>query len=290
MPELPEVHTTVLGLRKKIKNLIVKDIWTDHKKLIKKPADFNLFKKDIRGRKIENIERRGKNIIIFLSGNKVLWIHQKMTGHLLVGAWEIKSTPVFLGKGPLSEKINGHIHFVVLFSNGKMMALSDVRKFSKIIYSDKKEVFESKELKSLGPDALDGGMNLSEFKNIIKGRKKARIKQILLNQEAISGIGNIYADEILWKASVSPERPANNIKKDEFKKIFFFMKSLLKTSIGMGGDSMSDYRNVSGGKGAYQNHHRVYKRKDKPCYRCGSKIRRIKIGGRSSHFCPQCQK
>jgi len=141
MPELPEVETIVRGLRKKIIGKKIKDVWTDFKKTVKKPLNFENFKKQIKGKEIKDIKRRGKNILIHLSNDKVLLVHQKMTGHLLVGEWKLKNREWFSEiPGPLrDDSKNKFLHLIFFLDNGKQLALSDLRKFAKVELWDKKE-------------------------------------------------------------------------------------------------------------------------------------------------------
>jgi formamidopyrimidine-DNA glycosylase len=305
MPELPEVETTVRELNKKILGLKIKDVWTDWAKSIKRPKNFSSFKKQIVGRKIEKIERRGKNILFQLSGKKTLLIHQKMTGHLLVGKWQLENKkwkPLI--KGVLEEKVNGYIHLMFCLSSGpvklrhgtsKMLGLSDLRKFAKILLVNTKDLEELKDIKDIGPDPLTKSFTFNKFKERItgrnkKGKDKRKIKQVLLKQEIISGIGNIYSDEILFEAKIYPLKEIQKLREAELKKIYSATKKILKKAIKVKGDSMSDYRTTSGKKGGYQNLQKVYQREGEKCYRCGAVIERLKLGGRSCHFCPACQR
>jgi formamidopyrimidine-DNA glycosylase len=290
MPELPEVQTTVNGLNKKIKGLKITDVWSDWHKIIKNTPSFGQFRKNLLKERVSLVKRKGKNILIFLSGHKVLLVHQKMTGHLMVGSWTLGKKAVPVSTGPLAEKINGYIHFVVVFQNGLMMALSDVRKFAKIVLLDERQIEKVKDLANIGPDPLDKRTTFAVFKKALYKKPNGKIKQVLMDQEVVSGIGNIYSDEILWFARVHPLERIKDLKDDEIKKIFYFTKKILKFSIKIGGDSMSDYRNIFGKIGGYQKQHKVYRRTGQKCFRCSTNIQRIKIGGRSGHFCPKCQK
>lgn len=289
MPELPEVETIVRGLKKEVPGRAFIDVWTDFQRIIKKPKNFKDFKKEIKGKKILKIRRRGKNIIFDLSDNKSLLIHQKLTGHLLYGTWKIKHgiwKPT--KKGPLEEKVNAHIHLLFNLDNGKMLALSDLRKFAKAELWNNEEL--KKKLSSLGPEPLGKNLTYEKFKEVLSKKKKSKIKQVLIDQEVIAGIGNIYSDEILWKAKIHPAKEVSKLKKIEFKKIYQAMRKILKKAIGLGGESISDFRKISGEKGHFDKERRVYRREEKKCIRCGAIIKRLKIGGRSAYFCSNCQK
>jgi formamidopyrimidine-DNA glycosylase len=291
MPELPEVETIVRDLNKKVLKRTFVDIWTDFPKNIKKPNPEE-FKKEIRGKKIISIKRRGKNIIFILSGQKILLIHQKMTGHLLLGHWQKKgSSWVPQKKGPMSDDPrNKFLHLVFFLDDKKQLALSDLRKFAKIELWDSLEFNKSKVMNSLGPEPLDKDFTFGVFERAVEG-KRGKIKQVLMDQSVIAGIGNIYSDEILWQARIHPLRQTFKIKKQELKEIYSAIKKILRKAVSVKGDSFSDYRLLDGQKGGYQKFHNVYSREGDPCKRNdGGLIERLKIGGRSAHFCPVCQK
>lgn len=292
MPELPEVTNIVFGLNKKVKGLVIRDVWSDWTKTIKSHS-FEDFRKHIIGKKILSSERIGKNILMYLSGDKTILFHMKMTGHLLYGKWTIKTED---GKKiwrpekdgtPLSDPYNRFLHIIFKLSNGNQLAFSDVRKFGKVVLLEKGKEFESKDLKNLGPDPMKENFNFSDFKKAISKKKDGAIKQILMTQEIISGVGNIYSDEILWRAGIHPKERLAKLSEDDLKKIFDATKEILSKSIRLGGDSMSDFRNIEGEKGGYQKCHLVYRQTGKKCNRklCCGKIIRTKVGGRSAHFC-----
>jgi formamidopyrimidine-DNA glycosylase len=284
MPELPEVETIVNGLREEVQGRTFLDIWTDSRKLFKN-ITFEKFLKNIKGKKINSIRRRGKIILFDLSDNFVLLIHQKITGHLLLGKWEKKGNKwISKEKGAkFNDPINQSIRVVFLL-NGVEMALSDLRKFAKIELWKKQDL--EKELELLGPEPLE--ISFNDFKKLFF-KKKGVIKQVLMDQNFIVGIGNIYASDILWEARINPQRRVESLKEVELKKIYLAMKSILKQSIKLKGDSFSDFRTVSGEKGGYHSVARVYGKQGEKC-KCGGTIKRIKQGGRSTFFCPKCQK
>lgn len=303
MPELPEVETTIRELTSAQPPILGAgfiDVWTDAPKIVQKPENFALFKTEIMGKKIKQIWRRGKNIVFELSNGMAILLHQKLTGHLLYDNWHpvksLRSHGVKIAngnwqpvkKGPLEEKINTYIHLVFRLDNGKMLALSDLRKFAKVELWDSKEL--KKELEScLGPEALDEGFNFEKFKMVLKS-KKGKIKEVLMDQKTIAGIGNIYSDEILWKARVSPFKAIERLSDEEIKRIYDSMKEILKRAVELKGESISDYRTIYGERGFYEKERKIYRREGEKCSRCGATIQRKKIGGRSAHFCPKCQK
>jgi formamidopyrimidine-DNA glycosylase len=301
MPELPEVETTVRDLRKKVLGRIFFDVWTDAKKVIKKPK-FEEFKKELVEKEILDVKRRGKNILFFLSSGKILLIHQKLTGHLLFGKWtpahpppSRKRAPFEKGEwkslipGPLLEDpMNKFLRLIFFFKDGWQLALSDLRKFAKVEILTKEEL--EKELSKLGPEPLDKDFTFEKFKERILKKKKGKIKQVLMDQEIIAGIGNIYSDEILWKAKVHPFKRVEKLDDEGLKRIYQAMREILPKAIEVGGESISDFRRISGERGGFDPLRKVYRREGEKCSRCGSIIKKVKLGGRSAHFCPNCQR
>ncbi len=290
MPELPEVETTIRALRAKVQNRTFLDVWTDSPKIIKSPKNFAVFREEIRNKKIEKIWRRGKNIIFNLSGDKILLIHQKLTGHLLVGKWKMENGGwKSLIKGHLEDSINKFLHLIFFLDNGEMLGLSDLRKFAKVILADKNDFDDLDDIKKLGPEPLEKNFNFRKFKEIIL-KARGRIKQVLMNQEIIAGIGNIYSDEILWGARVNPFKSAGSLSEQEIQRIYAAMRKILNKAIELRGESFSDYRTPTGERGNFDKFRKVYRKEGEKCKRCGAVIMRKKIGGRSAHFCPKCQK
>lgn len=290
MPELPEVQTTVNGLNSKVLNRTFLDVWTDSEKIIKKPKNFSQFRKEIKNKKIKKVWRRAKNVIFDLSDGFSLLVHMKMTGHLLVGNWKLKAgkwKPV--AKGPLEDPQNRFIHVIFWLNSGKMLALSDLRKFAKVELWKTLELSNSKEFNKLGPEPLDKNFTFEKFEEALKN-KKGKIKQVLMNQEIIAGIGNIYSSEALWHAKIHPEKNIIKLSKEETKLLYGAIKKVLKLGAKLGGESFSDYRKPDGSKGDFDTERKVYRREGQKCFRCGQKIKRLKVGQRSAFFCPNCQK
>ena len=291
MPELPEVETIKNELKTKVRNRTFVGVWTDWPKTIKRPAS-KVFEKEIKGKKILDIERKGKNILFKLSGEKILLVHQKMTGHLLYGKWIKRGTKWFAKEsGPLlSDPKNQFLHIIFSLDDGFQVALSDLRKFAKVELWDSKDFKKDSALNGLGPDPLDSSFSPAKLKEILE-KKKGKIKQVLMDQNLISGIGNIYSDEILWASRISPFRETKDIKDAEVEKIYKNTREILKVAIKLKGDSMSDFRRINGEKGGYQEIQKAYARQGKACQRRdGGIIKAAKIGGRTAHFCPVCQK
>ncbi len=305
MPELPEVQTTVNGINEHATGLAITDVWTNYnsphhegKDNIKDPKFFTQLKKIIRGASITGASRRAKNVLIHLSNSHTIIIHMKMTGHVLYGAYkkqkvDRKEAWVASEPGPLrDDAFNRHIRLVFSLSNGKHLALSDLRKFAKVTLVPDKELHTSEHLAKSGPEPLDESFGVKIFTERLMRRPNGPIKTVLMDHEIIAGIGNIYSDEILWRAGVHPLEKVSSIPSVKMKSMFDAMRVVLNKGIHLGGDSMSDYRNILGESGDFQDKHNAYRKTGTPCLKrgCPGTITRIKLGGRSAHFCSTHQK
>jgi formamidopyrimidine-DNA glycosylase len=189
----------------------------------------------------------------------------------------------------MDDPMNKFIHIIFFLDDKRMLALSDLRKFARIELWSNKELKESGKMEEFGPEPLEKDFNFGDFKEALR-KKKGRVKQVLMDQTVIAGVGNIYSDEALWESGVHPSRRIPDISDKELEKLYKALIDVLKLSIKLKGESISDYRRISGEKGKFDPMRKVYRREGKECFKCGSKIKRIKIGGRSSYFCPKCQK
>lgn len=295
MPELPEVQSTADELKKELTGVKIVNVWSDWQKLVQRP-NFTLFKKQVKNEKILNVSRRAKIIVFYLSHQKLLLAHQKMTGHFLIGRWRYlpKATRQWqpLDQGPLQDKINSFFHLVFFLDNGKQLAFSDLRKFGWVKLYQNTQLQEISEIKSLGPEPL--APSLSPFLLKKQLTKTSRpIKQVLMDQKIIAGIGNIYGDEILFLAKIHPLKPANQLRLSEINKLYHSIQVVLRQAIELKGTTIlsgsEEYRLPQGQRGKYQKVRKVYRREGKACLICQNRIKRIKIGQRSAHFCPQCQ-
>lgn len=296
MPELPEVQTTVNGLNKKVLNRAFIDVWSDWQKTIKKPKEFEQFKKELKNKKIKRIWRRAKNVILDLQAEPALsraegyslLVHQKMTGHLLVGNWKLVAGNWQPSeKGPLNDPYNRFLHLIFFLDDGQMLALSDARKFAKVELWKTEEL--KKELEKIGPEPLEKSFTFKKFKSCLAARR-GKIKQVIMDQNVIAGIGNIYASESLWQAKIHPEKNIAKLSNKELKSLYKAIKKVLELGVKLGGESFSDYRKPDGSKGDFDTERKAYKREGQKCQRCGNIIKRIKVAQRSAFFCPYCQK
>jgi formamidopyrimidine-DNA glycosylase len=292
MPELPEVQTTVNQLVRAIKGRTIATAQMDADKPINTGSNlaWAAMAKALGGKKIIDVTRRAKFIVIRLTDGSSFWIHQKMTGHLLVGRWQRKDTGwVSTTPGPLSEDSrNRYIRLIINFTDGKQLALSDARRFARVILvrSDD-EVGRIKELAKLGPEPFE--LSPRQFAQIIQ-KRRGPIKTTLTDPAVIAGIGNIYADEILHRSGVHPLTSAARLDNGTLTAIYRNMGLILHAAIQAGGSSTDDYRSPDGERGNYQKRHQAYGRTGQPCLVCRQgTIVRIMRNGRSSHFCPQHQ-
>lgn len=309
MPELPEVQTTVNGLSQTIVGLKITGAWSDYNSIywkgsesIRDPEYFERFKKEIVGKKVLAVSRRAKNILIKIGDAKneeadIILVHMKMTGHLLYGTFKYdarapKHRWIPIAPESLKDPFNRHIHFVITFSNKKQVALSDSRKFAKVTLIKAIDFEKTIHLRHLGPEPLDEDFSLEKFKMRLALRPKGKIKQVLMEQKIVAGIGNIYADESLWRAGIHPLETVSKIPTKKISLLFQAIKQTLSKGIDFGGDSMSDYRNIHGEKGKFQEHHSAYRRTGQKCSKAGCKgvIKRVIVGARSAHYCSEHQR
>ena len=286
MPELPEVETVRKGLEKKLKDFIISEIEIIRPSTIAFPANKDEFKKGLNNSLIDKWNRRGKYLIASLiknpnnktlKSNGYLIIHLRMTGHF---NWlKRNNSPCKHTRVRFFDSQGNELRFIDLRSFGQIWWIKEGLDPKKII----------KGLGSLGPEPFSKDFNYEYLKKEFSKRTKS-IKAVLLDQRIIAGIGNIYADESLFEAGISPFREAKTIKKRELIKLRISIIDVLEKSIGSGGTTFSDFRNIEGLNGNYSMQANVYKRTGEKCKRCSNLIQRKKITGRSTHWCSNCQK
>lgn len=278
MPELPEVETVVRGLRRTILGRTILSVRLGKTDFIDDPVGLEMH---LPGRRIESIERFGKFMLLRLSGGDdigkngaaapaSLLVHLGMTGQL--------------APSPPAQPCGKHTHVCLTLDDGRELRYTDARRFGRIAYLTEAALGE--ELAAFGADPLE--VNATDFAARIRSRN-ARIKALLLDQSVLRGVGNIYADESLWRAKIHPARLGNGLSPKAAETLRKMLQDVLKKAIVMRGSSISDFLDADGEPGEYQRHHRVYGREGQPCYRCRTPIRREIVAGRSSHFCPKCQ-
>ncbi|AEH22186.1 formamidopyrimidine-DNA glycosylase [Thermodesulfobacterium geofontis OPF15] len=275
MPELPEVETIKLGLEDKLIGQKLKNIVIFNQEFILKNKIQNL--DTIVNTKLISIKRKGKYLIFFFE-KEFLLFHLGLTGAF------------FLFNDKKDEEkitIKKKKHFILGFHFEKYKLIYfDIRKFGKIKMAKIEEISTLKELKNLGKDALE--IDFEEFKTIILKRNR-NIKNLLMDQKVISGLGNIYVNELLFRAQISPFKNSKDLKEEEIKNLFFQMKELLKEAISFRGSSIKNYVDVQGKKGEFQNRFLVYGKKNNVCPKCGEKLKYQKLFQRGTFYCPNCQ-
>jgi formamidopyrimidine-DNA glycosylase len=281
MPELPEVETVARGLQKSIVGRRILSVRLGKTDFIDDPA---VLEQHLPGRQILAVERYGKFMLLRLSAREAgnehsengdadaasLLVHLGMTGQLAP----------FAAAQPYAK----HTHVWFQLDDGRELRYTDPRRFGRIAYLSGARLAE--ELTPFGADPLL--VSEDEFASRIRSRS-AQIKALLLNQSVLRGVGNIYADESLWRAKIHPARLGAELSKKQTQLLRRVLQDVLRKAIVARGSSISDFLDAEGEPGEYQRHHRAYGREGKRCYRCGTAIRRVIVAGRSSHFCPKCQ-
>lgn len=292
MPELPEVETIKrdlcdLVVGKKITG--VDFLWPG----IVKGVEPDIFSQYTVGTTILEVGRRAKSLYIKLDNNWFLLFHMKMTGHLIYTdeCWKVDNKGKWVHQGdkesPLYDPLNQYIRLIFRLSNGKILAFSDLRKFAFVKLLNGSEL--DKALGEYGPEPFDKAFSVEYLKKVFS-KKNIAIKKVLMDQQIIAGIGNIYADEILWESKVHPLTKASKLTDQEIEKIRGNTIKILEKSIKLRGTSTSDFRDTAGKKGGFGEELNAYRRTNLPCHRDGTPIKRITVGGRGTHFCPTCQK
>ena len=286
MPELPEVEIVKKSLKKNVKDKKILDVIVTNRNLrFKVDEDFE---KILKNRKIQNVNRYAKNIILELNGNIYVIIHLGMTGtfHLIRNNILKNTNLSFYQSKDLPIK---HNHIVLIFKKFRVI-YNDPRRFGFFKLLKDEESFKLY-LKNIGYEPLDKNFNLKYLKKSILFRKKC-IKSILLDQKIISGIGNIYANEILFHSGLNPRKKGLKLKDFELKYLYKYSKLVLKKAILKGGSSIRDFRNTEGAKGSFQDNFKVYDKDNHNCpnKKCNYKIKKINISNRSTFYCENCQK
>ncbi len=272
MPELPEVEVIRRQAHKALAGKKIDRIEVYTRSLVRTPLP--AFKRSLKGAVVKSVSRRAKYLLFEFVQPLVLLVHLKMTGQLLYSP---------------TRKKDKHTHVIFRFSDGTYLHYSDVRKFGSLWLYSQDSLAKVKELKALGLEPLGPECNWDKFQGMLS-EKKGRIKPLLMDQSFISGIGNIYSDEVLFQARVHPLRKVESLKPGECKEIFHAIKDKLEEGIRRGGSSVDDYRDLFGDKGTMQDHLEVYGRKGQKCLRCGLAIKTARLSGRTTHFCDYCQK
>jgi formamidopyrimidine-DNA glycosylase len=287
MPELPEVETLARGLRQTVLGRRILSVTLGKTDFIDDPL---ALEQHLPGKQITAVERYGKFMLLRLmpragvgtSGlarnggaddkktSESLLVHLGMTGHI--------------APHPAAQPCTKHTHACFLLDDGRELRYTDARRFGRMAYLGGEAL--DAELRGFGADPLE--VSAEEFVACLRARR-ARVKALLLDQGVLRGVGNIYADESLWKAKIHPARLGVRLTRNQVKTLHRALRAILQKAIVMRGSSISDFLDAEGEPGEYQRRHRAYGREGKPCYRCGTQVRRAIVAGRSSYFCPRCQ-
>jgi len=267
VPELPEVETVARYLREMVigKRVVGVEILDERFAELEE-------RHELVGRRVEQVGRRGKYLSLVLDDGWVLQIHLMMAGRLLVR--------------PEGWEEDRFLRLLMRVEDGLELRFCDMRRFGRVGLMDAAEYRAFG--RRLGPEPLSGGFTAVRLRQVMKGRKTA-LKSALLNQKLIAGIGNIYADEALWRGRLHPLRTAGGLSAGEAQRLHRGIRKALREGLAAGGTTFSQYRNAEGGAGEYQRELRVFQRTGEKCFRCRGVIERIVVGGRSTHFCPRCQ-
>lgn len=287
------MELTVRGLRTAIVGRTIVNVQTDWPKYFKLPKTLGGFRRQVIGRRIAAVSRRGKSILIHLSHNYVLLVHQKISGSLLVGNWERKRdadsgrlrwlpAPTLPGLAPTRGRF---VHLIFDLDNGRQLGLSDLRKFGKALCAKEEVIMNLPEMRELGPDPIDPKFTFAGFAELFAGRR-GRIKQTLMNPCFIAGIGNLYSDEILYTAGIHPLTPLEHLRGPQLKLLYDAIEAVLRKALRMGGTGKKP-STAPGEEAGYDRVRMVYHRTQCPR---GHSIVRLKIGSRTAHFCPEEQR
>jgi formamidopyrimidine-DNA glycosylase len=274
MPELPEVETIARSLAPRLKGRTIAGTELVFRPLLRRGGRKGL--EALIGRRVLGVRRRGKMLLVGIEGGRTLVFHLKMTGQFL-----------FAGEGTPRDK---HTRLVIRFADGRdELRFRDVRKFGFLVCAEGDPAATCGELACLGPEPLEVG--LPEFRAVLKGRR-GRVKSLLLDQKRIAGVGNIYADETLFEARIHPETATSSLGARAVERLYHALRKILASAVEAGGSTLTDegYRDADGNPGDFQFAHKVYDRTGEPCLVCGTPIHMKRVGGRSSHFCPRCQR
>jgi len=270
MPELPEVETTRRSLVPHVVGARVTSVIVRERRLRRPLA--REFETRLAGRTIAAIERRGKYLLFGLDDGATLLVHLGMSGSLTLL--------------PAATPLAVHDHVAIGFDRGVAMVFNDPRRFG-LMRVGRGEDFA--ELRNVGRDPLGSAMSADDLRALTRGRRLP-IKNLLMDQRRLGGVGNIYASEMLFRAGIRPRRRAATLTRAELARLADALRAVLERAVELGGSSISDYRDANGNPGYFQIHHSVYDRAGQPCVTCATPIKRLVMSGRSSFYCPRCQR
>lgn len=272
MPELPEVETVRRGLTELVAGSQIRSVDVLYAKMVNLPKV--AFEKALKNKTIEKIDRRGKYLLIRLSDDLTIVSHLRMEGK-----YDVEPEGAPIGK---------HTHVIFHLTDGRQLRYNDTRKFGRMNLVNTGEELSVAGLKTIGPEPTEQDLTI-DYMQTIFGKSKKMVKPFLLDQSKIAGLGNIYADEVLWLSKIHPEQPVNSISLAGIKRLRKNIIVEIQKSIAGHGTTVHSYSTAYGEAGNFQNQLNVYGREGEPCLRCGTPIVKIKLAQRGTHFCPKCQ-
>ncbi len=272
MPEMPEVETIRRDLEKKVKGKKIERVGIKNEKSVKLPSPAE-FIRWMEGKVFTRVERRGKFLLLALDSGDNLVIHLKLTGRLIYSKKE--------------EELN-YTRIVFVFQDHTQLSFTDVRGFGGMWLVSDREFRKVSALNNLGPEPLAEDFTGAKFRELLKG-KRGKIKSLLMDQEFMAGIGNIYSQEALFLSQIHPERSPSSLGDGEVEKLYKNLRQTLRKAISYRGSSVDVYVDLEGKKGNFESQLKVYGRGGKPCFKCGTTLKRIEVSGRGTYFCPNCQ-
>ena len=290
MPELPEVETVRAGLAELLVGQRISSVSTDWPKSF--PNDPKIVRNKVVESTILSVDRRGKALIIPLSGGYSLLIHLKMTGQLVYKAHD--SGEGFGGGHPTDSLIHQlpdkSTRVILELTNGTLF-FNDQRKFGYVKLEKTKDIHNTNAfLRKLGPEPLEDDYTFDVFRAALQKRQNTTIKAAILDQTVLAGVGNIYADEGLFAARIHPSTKVKDVSTIKLKRLYHALRDVMRLSISLGGSSDRNYVDAKGNKGSYLKFAKVFRREKQPCVNCGTEIKKIRVAGRGTHICPHCQK
>ncbi|PHA00709.1 DNA-formamidopyrimidine glycosylase [Bacillus pseudomycoides] len=273
MPELPEVENVRRTLEKLVKGKTIEEVIVTYPNLVKEPDDAELFKEMLRGETIEEVGRRGKFLLIYVT-RYVIVSHLRMEGKYMLHEAD--------------DPVDKHTHVRFRFTDGTELRYKDVRKFGTMHLFEKGTELTIMPLADLGPEPFSGELTPAYLRE--RMQKTARkVKVVLLDQRIVVGLGNIYVDEVLFRSRIHPEREASSLTNEEFETLYKEIVATLTEAVERGGSTIRTYMNSQGQIGSFQERLYVYGRKGEPCVTCGTALEKTVVGGRGTHYCPVCQ-
>lgn len=304
MPELPEVETIKRGLSRKIVGKTLRSVEIRLPKIIAlgpktvgnirkfSTATAHRFKKLIAGRKVTKVSRRAKMLLLSL-GDAILLVHLKMTGQLIFQSPGERGKAVKLYNATDAPRLtlpHKHTHVIFNFTDSSKLYYNDLRQFGYLRLVNLQDLPKVRELSEYGPEPFDRKVNWQYLKSRAKLRPRLTIKQFLMDAKVVAGIGNIYSDEILYRAKIVPKRPLRQISDGEWRAVVEHIRKVLRSAIEAQGSSVGDFFKLDGSEGRFGLKHMVYQRYGEKCRKCGNIVEAIKLGGRTSSYCPRCQR